>query len=374
MGAEAMPDNLQSATDLKPTEDIVQAADDGRNIDPGIATLAGEAAGQRTSSVSRELAVRAQPYSKVPSEQSRDHPTYYDLPVLKPAVWIWSIPAYFYVGGLSGVTATLGAAAQVLAPDSMRSLVTHSRWIATVGGAISSALLVHDLGRPERFLHMLRVFRVRSPMSMGSWILATFATSAGAAAVLPRGPKLFRPLANVFGLIAGVTGLGLSGYTGVLLSQSAVPVWHSAYRLMPVLFLASGTASAASFFEFLPLNESEASAVERFGLCGKGLELAAAYALEADVNRVERVGRPLREGLSGFLWNTAKALTIGSAVLSLLPGNGRQKRVAAGLLGSAASICLRFGIFYAGNASARDPRATFERQRRMRAEPAPLDR
>ena len=190
-------------------------------------------------------------------------------------------------------------------------------------------------------------------------------SSSGAAAVLPFGPRLFRPLASVFGAIAGLFGLGLAGYTGVLLSQTAVPVWQTSYRTTPVLFLASGTAGAASFFELFELNAREASAIEWFGSIGKIIELAATFALEADARRIERVGRPLQEGFSGFLWQSAKVLTITSAIVSLLPGKSRPKRVVAGVLGSAATVCLRFGLFYAGKASARDPRASFEQQRQL---------
>ncbi len=309
-----------------------------------------------------ELRSRAFPY--VPSEQSRSSPSYYDQPMLKQPVWAWTIPAYFYVGGVAGISATLGAAAQLIAPQSMQSLIVRSRWIATGGGAISAALLIHDLGRPSRFLNMLRMFRITSPMSVGSWILSIFSSVAGAAAMLPFGPRMFGPLANVFGAIAGFFGLGLAGYTGVLIAQTSVPVWQESYRITPMLFLASASASAASFFALMPMNSSEARTLERFGIAGEVAELAAVFALEAQASRTERVGRPLREGFSGFLWQSAKVLTIASAVVSILPGRSRGKRVVGGLLGSAASVCLRFGIFYAGKASARDPRASFEQQRR----------
>jgi formate-dependent nitrite reductase membrane component NrfD len=343
------------------------AVDDGRNINPDLGALSGEGAGQLTLSSKYDVALQSKSFPYMPSQQDWTSPTYYDVPVLKEPVWIWSIPAYFYVGGVAGVGATLGAAVQLVAPREMRSLVLKARWVATAGGAVSAALLIHDLGRPSRFLNMLRVFRITSPMSMGSWILSVFSTAAGAAVVLPFGPRIFRPLTDVFGVIAGIFGLGLSGYTGVLLSQSAVPVWQSAYRTTPVLFLASGTAAAASFFEFFDLNKKEAETVERFGLMGKLMELGATITMEADACRIKRVGRPLQEGLSGALWQTAKVLTISSAVISVLPGTSRPKRIVAGLLGSAASICLRFGVFYAGKASARDPRASFEQQRQTGA-------
>src|SRR3982751_2640572 len=171
------------------------SVDDGRNIDPAIGTLSGEAAAQLTLTSKYDVQLHSKSFPYVPSQQDRTSPTYYETPMLKQPVWIWSIPAYFYVGGVAGVGATLGAAVQLVAPQEMRSLVHKSRWVATVGGAVSAGLLIHDLGRPARFLNMLRVFRITSPMSMGSWILSIFSTAAGAAAVLPFGPRIFRPLA-----------------------------------------------------------------------------------------------------------------------------------------------------------------------------------
>jgi formate-dependent nitrite reductase membrane component NrfD len=339
--------------------------EDGRNIDVNTGSLTGEAAEQRQAKapVPGQLTKAVQSAGLAQKNVSNRQATYYEHPMLKQPVWIWSIPAYFYVGGVAGVGASLGAAAQLAAPSSMRSLVVRSRWVATVGGAVSAALLIHDLGRPERFLNMLRVFRVSSPMSMGSWILAVFSPAAGASAILSAGPRFLRPLADFFGFVAGILGLGLSGYTGVLLSQTAVPVWRTSYRITPVLFLASGAASAASCFELFKLNAREERAVEWFGRAAKIVELAAAFALEVEANRIERVGRPLKSGFSGFLWQSAKALTVASAVLSVLPGKSRPRRVFAGILGSVAGLCLRFGMFYAGKASARDPRASFEQQR-----------
>jgi formate-dependent nitrite reductase membrane component NrfD len=325
-----------------------------RDIDRSIGALSGEASGQRAG---KEVPLRSQAFPYVPSSQSTESPSYYDHPMLKEPTWIWSIPTYFYVGGVTGVSAALGAAAQVLAPRSMRSLVVKTRWIGTVGGAMSAVLLIHDLGRPERFLNMLRVFRVSSPMSMGSWILSAFSTCIGGAAVLPE------VLAAPLGLLGGFLGLGLSGYTGVLISQTSVPLWRAGYRTMPVLFLASGTAAAAGFLEFLPLTPKETVAVERFGLMGKIVELLAAFALDHDAAQTERVAKPLKDGFSGFVWQTAKILTFAGIVLAVAPGKGRTKRVAGGILATAASVCVRFGVFYAGKASARDPRGSFEQQR-----------
>jgi formate-dependent nitrite reductase membrane component NrfD len=340
-------------------------SDDGRNIDLKTGLLLGEGSEQKPLASREDVHLRSQIFPHVPSRQPGETPTYYGIPVLKEPVWTWTIAAYFYFGGLAGMSATLGSAAQLLGGSEMRSLVTKTRWIASAGAAIGAGLLIQDLGRPERFLHMLRVFKLTSPMSMGSWILSAFSAAASAAAVLPYGPRIFRPLAGVFGIVAGLLGLPLAAYTGVLLVQTAVPLWKN--RLWSVLALCSGTAAASSFLDLLPLNAKEARAIQIFGLIGECGELLVVNEIEKEASRVQGIARPMREGLTGFLWQTAKLLTIASAVISIAPGHSRKKRIAAGLLGTAAGICVRFAYLFAGKRSARDPRATFEQQRNIPA-------
>jgi formate-dependent nitrite reductase membrane component NrfD len=335
--------------------------DDGRNIDPITGLLIGEGSSQKPLASRADIALQSEIFPHVPSRQPFESPTYYGIPVLKQPVWIWTIAAYFYAGGLAGMSATLGSAAQLLGGREMRGLVTKTRWVATVGAGISTALLIDDLGRPERFLNMLRVFKLTSPMSMGSWILTFFSSAAGAAAVLPHGPRLFRPLASVCGVLAGLLGLPLAAYTGVLLVQTAVPLWKN--RLWSVLALCSGTAAASSALELLPLSAKEARTVELFGLIGKAGEFLMALRIEDEASRVERVARPLRDGFTGLLWQSSKVLVVASALVSIAPGHSRKKRIIAGVLGTAAGICVRFAYFFAGKRSARDPRATFEQQR-----------
>lgn len=349
-----------------------RASDDGRNIDPQIGLLTGDGSQQKLLASREDVELQSQVFPYVPSHQSVESPSYYGVPVLKQPVWMWTIAAYFYVGGMAGMSATLGSAAQLFGSRDMRGLVTKTRWIATVGAGISTYLLIEDLGRPERFLHMLRVFKISSPMSMGSWILSAFSAAAGGAAVLPYGPKflprfaaLFPFMAAACGIAAGLLGLPLAAYTGVLLVQTAVPIWRN--PLWSVFALCSGTAAASSFLELLPLNANEARAVEVFGLIGKAGEFILAQVLEKEAARVERVARPLHDGLSGMLWKTSKGLVIASAIVSLAPGRSRKKRIVAGVLGTAAGVCVRFAYFFAGRRSARDPRATFEQQRQIPA-------
>lgn len=288
--------------------------------------------------------------------------TYYDRPVLKEPVWKWYIPAYFYAGGAAGAAAALGAVAQAIGGEEMRGLVKRSRRIAAGGLAAGTAFLIADLGRPERFLNMLRVLRPTSPMSVGSFVLAAAGPAAGAAAIFANAPGARGAIGDAAGLGAGVLGLPLAGYTAVLVSNSAIPVWHEMRRSLPALFAASSAASAASALDLMALTPSEEEAVHRFGVAGKVAELVAMQAVERDVSRVERVGRPLHEGVSGALWRASKAATAASLALSLLPGRARWKRTLAGALGTAGAIGLRFAIVRAGFASARDPRATFELQ------------
>jgi len=349
-----------------------ELADDGRNIDTGLGTLTGESAQQSVLDTKYDVALHSQAFPYVPSQQSTTSPTYYDQPMLKQPVWEWDIAAYFYVGGAAGASATLAAAAQLIAPDSMRLLIRRGHWVGTVGATISAAFLIYDLGRPSLFLNMLRVFRVTSPMSMGSWILTGFSTCVGGAAILPLGPRIFRPLAYPLGLIAGLFGLGLSTYTGVLISQTAVPVWQQSYRVMPILFAASGMAASAAIFEFFSWSQRELTTIERFGLVGKIAELTTAMILEQNASRVERVGRPLKHGVGGTLWRAAKVFTAVGIALSLLPGRSRSKHLASGVLGTVGSLCTRFGIFYAGKSSSRDPRSSFEQQRQIPPPSVPL--
>jgi formate-dependent nitrite reductase membrane component NrfD len=345
-------------------------AGDGRNIDGEIGTLAGEAAGQAVPA-DRAEAQGAAPFAvweKVPTQRTREPGdiTYYDRPVLKEPVWIWAVPMYFFVGSTAGAAAVLGAAAQITGDQDLRDLVMRCRRIAAAGDAIGAGLLVYDLGRPARFLNMLRVFRPTSPMSVGSWVLAVSAPLSATSLALARSDGSLGALGDVAGVGAGIAGMPLTGYTAVLLSNTAVPIWQATRRSLPVLFTASGMSSAASLLELMDLTEREERVVRRFGVLGKLAEMGAMLAVERDARMVERVGRPLRDGVSGALWKAARGLTAASLTLSLLPGRSRGKRTASALLGAAGSLAVRFAVFHAGKASARDPRATFQQQRQGR--------
>ena len=336
---------------------------DGRDIDKSIGALVGEGAGQISSGGSDEHMQSFAPvWRKLPTELAGDA-TYYERPLLQEPVWEWMISAYYYVGGLTGASLVMSAAAQFTDSECRESLIRRCRWIAFLGSGISSALLVADLGRPERFLYMLRVFRPTSPMNMGVWLLSGVGGTATTAVALGHRRGLLRHIGNVSGAIAGLFGAGLATYTGVLVSNSAVPIWQQSRRYMPILFGGSAMASVGSAFNVFVRSEAERRLTNPFGLIGQGVELAAGALMQQQASKVERVGRPFKHGAGGTMWRAATVLTTSSLLLGLLPGKSRAKRITAGVLGTAGSILMRFSIEAMGKASARDARASFHQQR-----------
>src|SRR5690349_16774311 len=202
-------------------------------------------------------------------------PTYYDKPTIKPPAWIWAVPAYFYVGGVAGAAMVLAFAGQLLGGRKLRRFEEHCRWIGAIGGGVGTALLIWDLGRKERFLFMLRVFRPTSPMSVGSWVLAAATPLSGASAILSG------RLGWLTGVCAGLLGLPLATYTAVLLGNTAIPLWSESRRVLPFLFGSSAVASLASVFDLMDLTERERRIMFRFGTVGRVAELAAAAAMES---------------------------------------------------------------------------------------------
>jgi formate-dependent nitrite reductase membrane component NrfD len=291
--------------------------------------------------------------------------TYYDRPLLKQSVWSIDIPIYYFLGGTAGAALTLGTAIQLASPRGrhpLRRLSAICHWTGIIGSTAGAAFLIHDLGRPSRFLYMLRVFRPTSPMSMGVWILAATAPTAILTGLLVNRHGTLGRIGEASGYLSGVFGAALSGYTGVLVSNSVIPIWQEARRWMPVLFVASSAGAAGSLIDLL-VRKQRAYAIARvFGTIGKVAELAAANNVRRSASVVPKVGEPFDRGLPGMLWNAASAFTAASAVLSLFPGRRRRKTVLSSVLGIAGSLCLRFAVHYLGNASARDARASFHLQ------------
>lgn len=289
--------------------------------------------------------------------------TYYNQPVIKKSPWSWDIPAYYYTGGAAGAAVALGAAGQVIDAARFRRMTEHTRWIGVGASLLSSYFLIHDLGRPSRFLYMLRVFRPTSPMSVGVYLLSVFASANGAAWMSKWGPSPIRKIGDAAGVLAGIAGVGMAGYTGVLVANTVVPIWYIPRRVIPLLFLASSATSAASLLETTSLSEPEHAAVRQFGLVGKVAEIACMELVELAAAKTPQVAKVLHEGFGATLWHLGKTLAFASAVLSLLPRRNRSTRIASAICGTGAALCVRFGIHYAGQRSADDPRATFHSQR-----------
>lgn len=337
---------------------------DARDIDSEVALLIGEAASQKAFGASdKHIQKMAQTWQELPEPQP--DPTYYDRPLLNPPVWEWAIPTYYYVGGLAGAALVLAAAAQLKRSKRLPRFIRRCHWIGFVGAAISGALLIYDLGRPSRFFNMLRVFRPTSPMNMGAWILSGAGGTSMLTLLLRERRGVTGAIGEAAGLMAGLFGVGLATYTGVLVSNSAIPIWQESRRIMPLLFGASAMSSIGSAFELFVEEPEERRITKTFGTVGQAAELVASVLMERDASVVPRVALPFKRGFSGLLWRSAALFSAASAAVSVFAKSSRKKRIAAGVLGTAGSLLLRVAVEHAGKVSARDARASFHQQRNV---------
>lgn len=337
--------------------DLLQRRGDGRNVDPALGVLAGEGAQQRVETLERTPGV----HPALP--ETPESPSYYGLPVIKEPVWIAAVPMYLYVGGVAGATSVLGLAVELAGGRRLQRLARRCVWVGTVGDMVSAGLLIYDLGRPARFLNMLRVFRPTSPMSIGSWVLAGSGGLNTLALLMSHRSGVPGTMGRVAGAGAALLGLPLSGYTAVLLTNTAVPLWQSMHRTLPLFFMASATAAAGSLLSLLPHARHEVPALRAYRIAGKVASLAMGLAVERDAERVTEVARPLREGLPGALWRTSKVCAVTGLLLDLVPRRPRWTQVAADVLTTVGAVAARFAIFEGGKVSARNPQATFQAQR-----------
>ncbi|MCW3069269.1 MAG: Polysulfide reductase, NrfD, partial [Solirubrobacterales bacterium] len=277
-------------------------------------------------------------------------------PVIKDPVWAPEIPWYFFFGGLGGAS---GGLAYLAGLRGSETLARRAWTIALAALSVSPVLLIKDLGRPERFLHMLRMFKVTSPMSVGSWVLAASGMTTGVSALSSLTGRL-GGLSRISRPTAAALGLPLATYTGALLAQTAVPDWHEARRELPALF-AAGAAASAGAAATVATPVDEARPARRLALLGALTELAVAQLME---QRLGDLAGPYHTGISRTLSRAARALTIAGALGVAVPA--RRNRTAAALSGSlllAGAACERWSVFKAGFASADDPRYTIDPQR-----------
>jgi Polysulphide reductase, NrfD len=282
--------------------------------------------------------------------------SYYGRPVIKDPAWTIEVPWYFFAGGMAGASAPLAVAARMAGNERLaRSAVT----VAAAGIAVGTPLLVSDLGRPERFHHMLRVFKPTSPMSMGSWVLAAFGPSAVNAAVT-EWFGIFPRLGRVAEVVSGVLGPALSTYTAVLVANTAVPVWHEAGRELPLVFAGSAMASAGAATALLT-PAADAGPARRLAVTGAVVELAAGQVME---RRLGELAEPYHQGVAGRYARLAKGCTAAGAAAIGLAGRRRRPLAMAGAgLLLAGSALERLAVYKAGFQSARDPRYVVKPQR-----------
>lgn len=283
--------------------------------------------------------------------------SYYGLPVINAPVWeARQIAGYFFLGGLAGASSLVALGAQLTG----RPVLARGAKAGAAGAiGLSLAALIKDLGRPERFLYMMRVFKPTSPMSVGTWIVAGYAPSAFAAAASEL-TGILPPVGLAATAAAALLAPAVASYTAVLVSDTAVPAWHEARAEMPFLFVASA-ASAGAGLGLAVAGDGEDGPVRRLAALGAAGELVAGQLLEQRLEPVVR--RPYTSGKAGALLKVSKALAVAGGAGALLGGRSRAVRIAAGAALLAASACTRFGVFYAGIESAKDPAATIEPQK-----------
>lgn len=290
---------------------------------------------------------------------------YYGVPLLKEPQWKWEVPVYFFVGGAAGASAVIAAMARHIGND--RALARDARWLAAIGSALSPALLVADLGVPSRFLNMLRVFKLQSPMSVGAWTMTAFSSAAAATTFAGMLREKFGeslPLTmveNAGEALSAATGLLFNNYTGVLIGATAVPVWNRNIDTLPIHFGISGLASAVSLLELA--GHERSAALNALGMGAAILESLEGLALEAET---DEANDPLKRGISGWITRAGGALSgplpLVLRIASLFgapESRARMRRTAAGAM-IAGSLLTRVGWMRAGHASARNHRLPLE--------------
>jgi hypothetical protein len=279
-----------------------------------------------------------------------DFQSYYGQQIIKTPTWKTpDVPLYLFLGGLAGCSAILAEGAALTDNPELERV---TRLAAAGGAAVGTVALIHDLGRPERFLHMLRVVKPTSPLSVGSFILAPFSALSGAA-VASHVTGVLPALGRLAGVGAAVFGPPLATYTAALVADTAVPAWHEAHRELPFVFAGSGSQAAGGLAMMLvPLDQ--AGPARTMALLGAAVEIAAA---ETIIHRRGLAAEPYRKGRPGRLMKLSRnATAVATAANVLLGGRSRTAAVLAGATYVGASLATRFGIFEAGLDSARDPK------------------
>jgi len=293
--------------------------------------------------------------------------SYYGRRIVKESPWEIDIPIYLFTGGVAAGSSLLAAGADLTGRAALRS---GCRMGALGGMVITLGALIHDLGKPSRFLNMLRTVKLTSPMSMGTWILIAYGPMAGLTAVselsdlLPRRwaviARLLRGSGRPAGMVAATFAPALGVYTAVLLADTATPSWHEAHRELPFVF-AGSAAAAAGGLGLLVAPTHQTGPARRLAVGGAALEAAADQLMERSMGIT---AEPMHTGRAGKYLGAAKALNAaGVAGAVFAAGRSRVGAAVSGASFLAGSLLTRMGIFEAGQASARDPKYVVVPQR-----------
>lgn len=297
-------------------------------------------------------------------------PTIVQGPMMKAPVWTWEVPLYFWFGGMAAGASFVGVACD-LAGDERSAQV--ARKVALAALLPSPPLLILDLGRPERFYNMLRIFKPRSPMSMGSWCLTAFGglVSASVGADLLGRRKTARSL----GAATAVAGGYLGSYTGVLLASTAVPVWARSRLLLGPIFVSTATLTGASATRLvltgtgLPAGHPTREAL---GRVENGAITAELLLSELNRHRLGRLGSVLEDGAGGEWFRRAQWLSRVGLATRLVSNHKRLGLLehVASVCFMGAALCFRFAWVRSGRSSAQDDEAVASTARE-RAAPRP---
>jgi hypothetical protein len=304
----------------------------------------------------------------MPMVPEAEFTSYYGRPVVKPAPWGHEVAAYLFLGGVAGGSGLLAAGAQLTGRTKLRRNTRLSALVAVMLGAVA---LVKDLGRPERFVNMMRTMKLTSPMSLGSWILSLGIAAASeidrmTGERLPLGPlrPVLRAVEGPAGLEAALFAPPLAVYTAVLLTDTATPTWNAAHEDLPFVFVSSASL-AASGLAMITTPVAEAGPARKLAVLGALGDLAASKFMERRMDPV--AAEPLHNGEPGRMLRWSERLVVAGGLGTLVGGRNRGIAVVSGLALATASALTRFGVFEAGKASARDPRYTIEPQKRRLA-------
>lgn len=275
--------------------------------------------------------------------------SYYGRPILKAPPWKAWVPAYLFAGGLSAGSALLALGGRLTGRS---RLAQRSRLTAAGAIGLGGAFLIADLGRPARFANMLRVAKPSSPMSVGSWLLAAYGPAVSAAAAAEQF-GIFPRTAVLADAAAAALAPAIATYTGVLLADTAIPIWHEARRDLPVLF-AAGAAASAGGWALVTSPPAEVAPARRLALAGGVAELVAWDRMR---RRLGETGEPYRN-------DPRSRVLEGLAAAGVLLGSTRRFRRLGGALLLAGAALTRFVVADAGKASAADPKYVVDLQRR----------